>query len=222
MCPVFRGDQSQSYRILRATKNRYGSTNEIGVFEMLDSGLAEVRNPSEMLLSGRPENTPGTCVACVMEGSRPILAEIQALITPTSFNIPRRNANGIEYNRAMLLLAVLEKRGGLRVGSCDAYINVIGGLSLNEPGADLPTILSISSSYRDKPIDQDLAAFGEIGLSGELRPVSHVTQRLSEIKRLGFQKCMMPYQNKVNYKVPDDLTVLTVKTVREALQDILR
>ena len=217
----FEGNQSQSYRILRATKNRYGSTNEIGVFDMLDSGLAEIRNPSEMLLSGRPENTPGTCVACVMEGSRPILAEIQALITPTSFNIPRRNANGIEYNRAMLLLAVMEKRGGLRVGSCDAYINVIGGLSLNEPGADLPAALSIASSYRDKPIEHNIAAFGEIGLSGELRPVSHVTQRLSEIKRLGFQKCIIPYQNKLNYKVPDGLSVLKVKNLREALNSIL-
>lgn len=162
----FEGDKSYSHRILRAAKNRYGSTNEIGVFEMMDHGLVEVENPSEMLLSGRPENIPGTCVSCIMEGTRPILAEIQALLTQGG-NVSRRNFNGIEFNRAMLLLAVLEKRCGLHIGGCDAYINVIGGLYINETAADLASILAIASSYRDKPIPSDLVAVGEVGLTGE-------------------------------------------------------
>ena len=148
----FEGEQQNSYRILRAAKNRFGATNEIGVFEMEDSGLSEVPNPSEMLLSGRPQDTPGTCVTCVMEGVRPVLAEVQALLAPTSFNVPRRTANGFDFNRANLLLAVLEKRGGLMVSSCDAYINVIGGLFLDEPAADLAMIVALASSFRDKPV----------------------------------------------------------------------
>lgn len=218
----FEGAQSTSYRILRAAKNRFGSTNEIGVFEMVDNGLEEVANPSEMLLSGRPENTPGTCVSCVMEGTRPILAEIQALITPSSYNVARRNSNGVDYNRAMLLLAVLEKRGGLRIGGCDAYINVIGGLNLNEPAADLATVLAIASSYRDKAIGDDLVAIGEVGLTGELRTVTQLNQRLTEISRLGFKRCIMPDQNRGKLKVPEGLKIITVRTIRDALNEVLK
>ena len=163
----FEGERSTSFRILRAGKNRFGSTNEIGVFEMVDTGLKELQNPSEILLSGRPDNAPGTCVTCVIEGSRPILAEIQALVAPATYNAGRRSTNGIDYNRATLLLAVLEKRGGMAVSGCDAYINVIGGLELDEPAADLATMLAIASSFRDLPLGRDLAAVGEVGLSGE-------------------------------------------------------
>ena len=187
----FEGERNTSFRILRAAKNRFGSTNEIGVFEMDDAGLKCVDNPSEMLLSGRPENAPGTCVACVIEGSRPLLAEVQALVTPSNYNASRRS-NGVDYNRAAMLLAVIEKRGGLPVSSCDAYINVIGGLNLDEPAADLATALAIASSYIDRPLGTDLAAIGEIGLSGEIRSVSMINQRLTEISRLGFRRCVIP------------------------------
>ncbi|MCL2661717.1 MAG: DNA repair protein RadA [Oscillospiraceae bacterium] len=214
----FEGESSMNYRILRAAKNRYGSTNEIGVFEMLDIGLAEVPNPSEMLLSGRPAMTPGTCVTCVIEGTRPILAEIQALVTPSSANMPRRNSNGIEYNRAMMLLAVLQQRGGLRIGGCDAYINVIGGLSLDDPGADLATILALASAYKDKPLRDDAAVFGEVGLTGELRQVSQVNQRLAEISRMGFKKCIMPSQTKSKLQIPDGLDIIHVKNITEAIK----
>ena len=181
----FEGDRNGTYRLLRAVKNRFGSTNEIGVFEMGDGGLREVPNPSEMLLSGRPQHAPGTCVACIMEGTRPLLAEVQALVTKTTFNVPRRTANGFDYNRAVLLLAVLEKRGGLHLGTFDGYINVVGGLSLDEPAADLPVALAVASSYRDKPVAQDLAAVGEIGLAGEVRAVSHLSLRLGGNCSLG-------------------------------------
>ena len=172
----FEGEQNTSFRLLRAAKNRFGSTNEIGVFEMRDTGLSSVENPSEMLLSGRPENTPGTCVTCVMEGTRPLLAEIQALLTSGGYNASRR-CNGLDYNRAAMLLAVVEKRGGLSVIGCDTYINVIGGLTLDEPSADLATVLAISSSYLERPLGSDLAAIGEVGLSGEIRSVSAINQR---------------------------------------------
>ncbi len=214
----FEGDRHMSYRILRAAKNRYGSTNEIGVFEMGDAGLIEVPNPSEMLLAGRPQDVPGTCVACIMEGSRPMLAEVQALITPTSFGTPRRMTAGIDYNRAMLLLAVLEKRSGMFVGNCDAYINVIGGIKMDEPAADLPTILAVASSFKDKPIEGSLAAFGEVGLAGELRAVTAALPRLSEMLRLGFTKCILPKQGASRLKVPDGLEAVFVRDLREALQ----
>lgn len=213
----FEGEQAASYRILRAAKNRFGSTNEIGVFEMLENGLSEVRNPSELLLSGRPSNTPGTCVTCVMEGTRPILAEVQALVTPSFYNVPRRNSNGIEYNRAMMLLAVLEKRSGLRVGGSDAYINVIGGLNIDEPSADLATILALASSFRDKPVSDDLVAIGEIGLTGELRPVSQLSLRLSEIMRLGFGTCLVPKNSMVKNMAPANLKIITARTISEAI-----
>jgi len=217
----FEGEEHNSYRILRAAKNRFGATNEIGVFEMEDVGLTEVPNPSEMLLSGRPENTPGTCVTCVMEGARPVLAEIQALLAPTAYGNARRTSNGFDYNRAMLLLAVLEKRGGLQVSSCDAYINVIGGLYLNEPAADLAAIMAIASSFRDKPIPGDLAAIGEVGLTGELRSVNALGQRLSEVRRLGFTKCLIPARNSNRVSGPDGLQLIPVKNIREALAAIL-
>ena len=217
----FEGEQSMSYRILRAAKNRFGSTNEIGVFEMADNGLREVPNPSETLLSGRPINTPGTCVACVMEGSRPILAEIQALVAQTNYGSARRNSNGIDYNRAMLLLAVLEKRGGMSVSGCDAYINVVGGLQLDEPAADLATLLAVASSFRDAPIGSDLAAVGEVGLSGEVRSVQQLNLRLSEIARLGFKRCIIPAHIKGDVHQPEGLELIRVKNVREAIRAAL-
>ena len=174
----FEGDANTPYRLLRAAKNRFGSTNEIGVFEMADRGLVEVPNPSQMLLDGRPQGAPGTCVACVMEGTRPVLAEVQALVSKTSFQNPRRTADGFDFNRAVLLMAVAEKRANLRLSAFDAYINVIGGLHLEEPGADLPVVLAIASSYRDTPVDKDLVAIGEVGLTGEIRSVRHINQRV--------------------------------------------
>lgn len=217
----FEGDRAMSYRILRAAKNRFGSTNEIGVFEMIDNGLKEVPNPSEMLLSGRPQNIPGTCVACVMEGTRPILAEVQALVTPAGFTGARRNANGVDYNRAMLLVAVLDKRGGLSIAGCDAYINVIGGLYLNEPAADLAMVLAIASSARDRAISYDTAAIGEVGLTGEIRSVSAINQRLSEVARLGFKRCVIPAHIRGDVKKPDNLELIPVKNIRQAIDAVI-
>lgn len=217
----FEGERSTSFRILRAGKNRFGSTNEIGVFEMVDTGLKELQNPSEILLSGRPDNAPGTCVTCVIEGSRPILAEIQALVAPATYNAGRRSTNGIDYNRATLLLAVLEKRGGMAVSGCDAYINVIGGLELDEPAADLATMLAIASSFRDLPLGRDLAAVGEVGLSGEIRSVNSLNMRLSEIVRLGFKRCVIPAHIKDDIKKPDGLEIISVKNIREAIKATL-
>ncbi len=217
----FEGERSTSFRILRAGKNRFGSTNEIGVFEMVDTGLKELQNPSEILLSGRPDNAPGTCVTCVIEGSRPILAEIQALVAPATYNAGRRSTNGIDYNRATLLLAVLEKRGGMAVSGCDAYINVIGGLELDEPAADLATMLAIASSFRDLPLGRDLAALGEVGLSGEIRSVNSLNMRLSEIARLGFKRCVIPAHIKDDIKKPDGLEIISVKNIREAIKATL-
>ncbi|MDR0951800.1 MAG: DNA repair protein RadA [Oscillospiraceae bacterium] len=217
----FEGEGSASYRILRAAKNRFGSTNEIGVFEMLESGLAEVANPSEMLLSGRPESCPGTCVTCVIEGTRPILAEVQALVAKSGFGQPRRNANGVDYNRAALLIAVLEKRGGLTMSACDAYINVIGGLTLDEPAADLATVLALASSFCDVPIGDDLAAVGEIGLTGEIRSVSGLNQRLAEIGRLGFRRCVIPAHVRADVRAPESLELIRVKNVRQAIKAVL-
>ena len=214
----FEGDPNTSYRLLRAAKNRFGSTNEIGVFEMMDTGLKEVPNPSQMLLDGRPEGASGTCVACVMEGTRPILAEVQALVTKTSFNVPRRTADGFDINRAALLLAVAEKRAGMKLNLFDGYINVIGGLRLDEPGADLPVILAVASSYRDAVIADDLVAIGEVGLTGEIRSVSHMNQRLTEISRLGFKKCIIPKNGSEKLEIPPDLMVYRVKNLREAIE----
>lgn len=215
---LFEGDSHSSYRLLRAGKNRFGSTNEIGVFEMVDSGLIEVPNPSKMLLQGRPENAPGSCVACVMEGTRPVLAEIQALVTKTSFNVPRRAADGFDFNRAVLMMAVAEKRGGLNLSTFDAYINVVGGLRLDEPAADLPLILAIASVYRDKPVSAALAAIGEVGLTGEVRAVNHLSQRLQEVSRIGFKQCIIPKFGSDKAEIPEGLEVFRVRNIREAIE----
>ena len=214
----FEGDPNTSYRLLRAAKNRFGSTNEIGVFEMIDTGLKEIPNPSQMLLEGRPQDAPGTCVACIMEGSRPVLAEVQALVAKTTLNQPRRAADGFDFNRAVLLLAVMEKRGGIKMSLFDAYINVIGGLRLDEPAADLPVVLALASSYRDTPIANDLVAIGEVGLTGEIRAVSNMNQRLAEVARLGFKKCMIPKFGSEKIEIPAGLTVYKVRNLREAVE----
>lgn len=217
----FEGDPNTSYRLLRAAKNRFGSTNEIGVFEMADVGLVEVPNPSKMLLEGRPEGASGTCVACVMEGTRPVLAEVQALVSKTSFNVPRRTADGFDFNRAALLLAVAEKRCNMKLSAFDAYINVIGGLRLDEPGADLPVVLAIASSYRDVVVPNDLVAIGEVGLTGEIRSVSNLNQRLGEVARLGFKTCIIPRNGSEKLEIPSGLTVYRVKNLQEAIATAL-
>ncbi len=216
----FEGDRNLAYRILRAVKNRYGSTNEIGMFEMIDTGLSEVENPSMMLLSDRPVGVSGTCAACVMEGSRPIMAEVQALVTKTGFGTPRRMAAGFDYNRMSLILAVLEKRAGYFFGMLDVYINIVGGLRLEEPAADLSIALALISSLRDKPLPDNLLAFGELGLAGELRTVSNLVQRLKEAERLGFTKCLVPRQTlKVLSSVSglDGIEIVGVSNLKQAV-----
>ncbi len=213
----FEGEEHNSYRILRAAKNRFGATNEIGVFEMGDQGLVEVPNPSEAMLYGRPENMPGSCVTCVMEGVRPVLAEVQALLSPSAYGNARRSSNGFDYNRAMMMAAVLEKRGGLVLSSCDFYVNVIGGLTLDEPAADLALVVALASSFRDKPVPFDLAAIGEVGLTGELRSVNAINQRLSEVRRLGFSKCLIPARNSGKIVTPAGLDLIWVGNIREAI-----
>lgn len=191
----FEGERHLSYRILRAVKNRFGSTNEIGVFEMIDKGLWEVENPSQMLLAGRPHGVSGTCVACVMEGSRPILAEVQALATKSGFSSPRRMSTGVDFGRMAIIMAVLEKRLGMFFGTLDVYLNIVGGFRLDEPAGDLPVALALSSCLLDKPIDEKLIAFGEIGLGGEVRSVTHLIQRVREAERMGFETCIVPKQS---------------------------
>lgn len=218
----FEGDKQMSYRILRAVKNRYGSTNEIGVFQMNDTGLSEVENPSLMLLSGRPKNVSGTCVACPMEGSRPILAEIQGLVTNSGFGNPRRMSTGFDYNRMSMLLAVLEKRCGYFFSNLDAYINVIGGLRLDEPATDLAVAISLVSSLKDIVVSEDILAFGEIGLTGEIRAVNHAAQRVTEAARLGFKKCILPYHNLKGLILPKDteIELVGVRTIRDAVNSL--
>lgn len=215
----FEGDRHNSYRILRAVKNRYGSTNEIGVFDMTETGLQEIENPSIALLSGRPQYTAGTCVTCVMEGSRPILAEIQGLASTTGFGNPRRMSTGFDYNRMSLLLAVLEKRAGYYFSNLDAYINVVGGLRLDEPAVDLAVAMALVSSLKDVPISENCLVFGEIGLAGELRSVSHINARISEAIHLGFQKCIVPYHNlkQITVNTPK-IQIIGVRHVREAFE----
>lgn len=215
----FEGDKQMSYRILRAIKNRYGSTNEIGVFEMTDKGLNEVENPSLMLISGRPKNVSGTCVACTMEGSRPILAEIQGLATTTGFGNPRRMCTGFDYNRMSLILAVLEKRAGYYFSNTDAYINVVGGLRLDEPAVDLAVAMALVSSLKDTPISDDAIAFGEIGLAGEIRSVNHAQQRVNEAVRLGFKKIILPKHNFKDIK-SIDAQLIPVSNIRQAFEAI--
>lgn len=216
----FEGERHLSYRILRAVKNRYGSTNEIGVFEMKDNGLSEVENPSQMMISGRPKNTSGSCVACLMEGSRPILAEVQALVTSSGFGNPRRMANGFDYNRLSMLLAVLEKRAGYFYANTDVYINVVGGLKLYEPASDLSVALALISSLKDEPIRDDVIAFGEIGLGGEIRSIGSCEQRIKEAARLGFNKCIVPYHNfrNLNDNIKSIVEIIPVRTIRAAFE----
>ena len=214
----FEGDPHSNYRMLRCAKNRYGSTNEIGVFEMRDNGLCEVENPSMMLLSGRPKNVSGTCVACVMEGTRPLLAEVQGLVSPTGFGNPRRMSTGFDGNRLALLLAVLEKRAGYFFSNLDAYLNVVGGLRLDEPAADLPVALALISALKDKPMDEGVVAFGEIGLAGELRAVSGAEQRIVEAARLGFKRIIVPSHTLKTLHGSYQIEVVGAATVREAYE----
>lgn len=214
----FEGDRNLSYRILRAVKNRFGSTNEIGVFEMCESGLEQVENPSAMLLSGRPEGVSGCCVACTMEGSRPILAEVQGLVSKTGASNPRRVSTGFDFNRVWMILAVLEKRMGFYFGTLDVYVNIIGGLRITEPAADLPVAMALYSSLTDKPIDGKVIAFGEIGLGGEIRAVSHLEQRITEARRLKFEKCIVPKHSLKNIRLPDDIEVIGVNNLKEAFK----
>ena len=217
------GDRNFSYRILRALKNCYGSTNEIGVFEMEDKGLYEVENPSMMLLSGRPKNVSGVCVACIMEGSRPILAEVQSLVTPTGFGTPRRMATGVDYGRMSMLLAVLEKRAGYFVGNMDCYVNIVGGLKIDEPACDLSVALAIVSGLKDVPVPEDVLAFGEIGLGGEIRAVSACEQRIREAEKLGFKKCVVPRYNllKIKSNLKANIEVVGVSNIRQAFEAII-
>ena len=219
----FEGERNLSFRILRAVKNRFGSTNEIGVFEMMEKGLSEVENPSEMLISGRPKNTPGSCVACVMEGTRPLLAEIQGLVTSTGFGNPRRISNGFDYNRFAMLIAVLEKRGGYYFSNMDAYINIVGGMKLDEPALDLTIAMALVSSLKDYALRDDVLAFGEIGLAGEIRGVSHCEQRIKEASRLGFNKCIVPKSNlkNISASIKKEIEIVGVKTIREAFEAIV-
>ena len=216
----FEGERNLSYRILRAIKNRYGSTNEIGVFEMGENGLDEVANPSKAMLEGRPENVSGTCVACVIEGSRPILAEVQALASKSGYAVPKRMSTGFDYNRLSLLLAVLEKRCGYFFGTLDAYINVVGGMRLDEPAADLPIALALVSNLTDRVIPDDLVAFGEIGLAGELRAVNRVLVRVKEAQRLGFRRCILPKQCVDAITADVDIQLIGVSNLAQAIQQL--
>lgn len=213
----FEGDRHASYRILRGVKNRFGSTNEIGVFEMRKEGLVEVKNPSEFMLSGKPEHASGSVVACAIEGTRPMLIEIQALVCKTNFGMPRRTAAGLDYNRVNLLMAVLEKRLGLQLSNYDAYVNIAGGIRLNEPAADLGIVMAIVSSYKNRPIAEDVIVFGEVGLSGEVRAVSMPEQRVSEAKKLGFKTCVIPEVSVKSVGKVEGITVIGVKSVGEAV-----
>lgn len=216
----FEGDRHSSYRLLRCVKNRFGSTNEIGVFEMGESGLIEVENPSMMLLSGRPLNVSGACVACTIEGTRPMLAEVQGLVSPTGFGNPRRMATGFDYNRLSLILAVLEKRSGYLFSNLDTYVNVVGGLWLDEPAMDLPVALALISGLKDVTVSSDTVAFGEIGLTGEVRAVSNADLRVSEAARMGFRRVIVPHHNLSAIVKRDGIEVIGVKTVREAFEEI--
>lgn len=213
----FEGDRYGSYRILRAVKNRFGSTNEIGVFEMRQTGLCEVKNPSEYMLDGKPKDASGSIVVCTMEGTRPMLVEIQALVCHSAFGIPRRTAAGTDFNRVNLLMAVLEKSVGVKMADQDAYINIAGGIRINEPAIDLGVVLAIMSSYRNQPISDDVICFGEVGLSGEVRAVSMVDQRIAEAKKLGFATCILPKVCLKNIQKQQDIQLIGVENVREAL-----
>ena len=216
----FEGERSSIYRILRSVKNRFGATNEIGVFEMMTTGLSDVKNPSEVMLEGRPINAAGSTVICSMEGSRPLLIEIQALVAQTNFQIPRRTTVGIDYNRLNLLMAVLEKRAGIHLGNCDAYVNLTGGIRLSEPAIDLGIVLALVSSYRNRPIDAHTIIFGEVGLTGEVRGVNMAQQRVKEAAKLGFKTCILPKSNACNLSTIQGIQLLSVSNVKEAIDFI--
>lgn len=218
----FEGESSASYRVLRAVKNRFGSTNEIGVFEMRGNGLAEVANPSAYMLKGKPENAAGSIVSCSVEGTRPILVEVQALICRTNFNLPRRTAAGTDYNRVNLLMAVIEKRMGISMSDCDAYINVAGGIRINEPALDLALIAAIISSYRNRPLDSAIILFGEVGLTGEVRAVSMIEQRVAEAVKMGYQACILPQVNisSIDQKLASQIKLVGISSIREILNYI--
>ncbi len=217
----FEGERQQAYRIIRAVKNRYGSTNEIGVFEMTDHGLDEVANPSEMLLSGRPKNVSGNCALCTVEGTRPLIAEVQALVTPTVFPSPRRTGNGVDYNRMYLIIAVLEKRLGLKFYQNDVYMNVVGGLSIDEPAADLSIAASLVSSLTDRVVPDDLIIIGELGLAGECRAVTNLELRVREAARLGFKRAIVPYRNVQKRRIEvEGMTVIPVKSIFEVIKEL--
>ena len=218
----FEGDRHAAYRILRGVKNRFGSTNEIGVFEMRKSGLREVENPSEFMLSGRPEDASGSVVACSMEGTRPILVEVQALVCRSNFGIPRRTATGTDFNRVNLLMAVLEKRLGLKLADCDAYVNIAGGIKMNDPALDLGIVLAIISSYKEKPIDERTICFGEVGLSGEIRAVSMAEQRVQEARKLGFEVCILPEVSKAAMQEMTSIKLIGIKNVKDAIDYLSR
>ncbi len=214
----FEGDRHASYRILRGVKNRFGSTNEIGVFEMGEEGLREVENPSEYMLSGRPAGASGCVVACSLEGTRPLMVEIQALVCHSSFGIPRRQATGTDLNRINLLMAVLEKRIGVQVSSCDAYVNIAGGMKIQEPAVDLGTVMAIVSSFKNRPIDEKLVAFGEVGISGEVRAVSMAQQRVQEAKKLGFSTCVLPKSCADSLIDKKGIRIIGVTNIQEAIE----
>ena len=216
----FEGDRHASYRILRGVKNRFGSTNEIGVFEMQNEGLREVLNPSEFMLNGKPEGASGSVVSCSMEGTRPILLEIQALVTPTNFGFPRRQTAGSDLNRLNLLMAVLEKRLNLSISNCDAYVNIAGGLRITEPAIDLGIVMAIVSSFKNRPIDDKLLAFGEIGLSGEVRAVSMAENRVAEAKKLGFTTCIVPKNCLEACKKVKGINIIGISSVQDAMEYI--
>ena len=216
----FEGDRHAAYRILRGVKNRFGSTNEIGVFEMRQDGLVEVENPSEYMLSGKPEGASGSVVACSMEGTRPILLEVQALVCHSNFGIPRRTAAGTDFNRVNLLMAVLEKRLGLKLGDCDAYVNIAGGMKINEPAIDLGIIMAIVSSYKNRPIDEKTIVFGEVGLSGEVRAVSQAQQRVQEARKLGYETVIMPKVSAEGLENIKGIKIIGVSGIGEAIDII--
>ncbi|MDR7482961.1 MAG: DNA repair protein RadA [Armatimonadota bacterium] len=215
----FEGDRHHAYRVLRATKNRFGPTNEIGVFEMTAAGLREVPNPSAAFLAERPAGTPGSAVVCAIEGTRPVLVEVQALVTPTHFGMPRRTASGVDYNRLLLLLAVLERRAGLRLGDQDVYASIAGGLTVEEPAADLGIALAVASSLRDRPVDPQTVVVGEVGLGGEIRGVPQLVRRVAEAARLGFGRVVVPAQ--AVQEIPAGVEVVAVRDLSGALRALL-
>lgn len=217
----FEGDRHASYRILRGVKNRFGSTNEIGVFEMRENGLEEVENPSEYMLNGKPKGASGSVVTCAMEGTRPLLLEIQALVCRTNFGIPRRTTAGTDYNRVNLLMAVLEKRMGFQLGDCDAYVNITGGMKMNEPSMDLGIVLALISSYKDKAIPDNAIIFGEVGLSGEVRGVNMAEQRILEAQKMGFEICVLPKVTKEGIRQKTQMQLIGVENLREAVKWVL-